>query len=117
MANSQDKRRNGLAARLLCLAAGVVVTSGLAWAAAAPAATKATALIQTASAPASQPAGPLRLARSAMQDRQWEQALAALDRHLADQPKDVDEAMYLKALVLHYAGRHEAAVAAADRLN
>ena len=65
-------------------------------------------------AAAAKPATPLAQAKAAMQGKTWEQALPLLEAHLQAKAPDADEAQYLKALVLHYQGQHEPAIAAAD---
>lgn len=70
-----------------------------------------------ATEPAGQPVAaaptPLAHAKVAMQGRAWDQALPLLEAHLQTKAADADEALYLKALVLHYREQHDEAIAAA----
>ena len=82
--------------------------------------TRALALLLSltmAALPARSDTSHLEQGRQALRARQFEQAIAALDRHMAgaDTPNR-DESVYLKALALFYSKQYVAAVAAVDRL-
>ena len=66
--------------------------------------------------PTTRPEGFLVAAKSAMQARDYTAAVEQLDKYLAGspKPKDADEAAYLKALALHYAGKYAESVEVAD---
>ncbi|MCY2995737.1 MAG: tetratricopeptide repeat protein, partial [Planctomycetota bacterium] len=65
---------------------------------------------------AAKPATPLLQAKVAMQGKAWDQALKLLEAQLQTKAPDADEAQYLQALVLHYQGHHDRAIAAAQRV-
>jgi uncharacterized protein YfaS (alpha-2-macroglobulin family)/tetratricopeptide (TPR) repeat protein len=68
-------------------------------------------------APAPKPEPPgLRLVHAAMQNREFEAAAGLAEQYAKADHKDNDEAVYLQALALQYAGKHEPALAAADAL-
>ena len=57
---------------------------------------------------------PLAAAKVALRGKQFERAVAALDQALTGKLEHLDEALYLRALALYYAGKHAASVKAAD---